>query len=206
MKTLKKNAEVVLLNGLERNTLLNATFHDNYTSNWVFKLPRAFRKALDLAPTKRMLPGNKEVQVFTQGQTFDFKEGDVMYDHHQPYECETWADAIAFVKFSIQVVSGSQGMYSHVRDFKVVEDNEVEKVSVYRYSDGEVSFNLYTVADMKLNEFGSYTCTQTEFVRFLQQGEAILKSGEVLDIDAIFPKAYPNEPQTIRTFKRASGT
>ena len=64
----------------ERSTTLIADFEENgYAKGWHFQIPSAFRLALDIQMTPRIVNGNSE-DTWTQGEGFNFSEGDLLYD------------------------------------------------------------------------------------------------------------------------------
>jgi hypothetical protein len=67
-----------------RTEYLIAQFSGGYAAGWQFPLPEAFKDALDIKLTTKMVRKVPR-QVWTQGQSFGFKEGDAVYNSLTAY-------------------------------------------------------------------------------------------------------------------------
>lgn len=156
---------------VKRSKYLLCDFFNGFSIGWAFVLPDAFRPALDIKLTNRVvtqrLPDGVKrkvvVREWTQGRAYDFHEGDMIHDCLEAYRLR-WGVALQSLKRTVQVQSATpaasdpndpSGWYEGTVWFKVYKPN-VEKTAVI--------------------EASSHTCTQAEFVRFLKTG--ILRTAE----------------------------
>lgn len=75
------------------------------TPGWFLNVPRCFNDALDIRQTERKVDGKSSL-VWTQGTTFSFKAGDVLYC--SPAGHETWAESMAVIKVCVQIKAASK--------------------------------------------------------------------------------------------------
>jgi hypothetical protein len=121
------------------------TYHNNQGSlnneSWAFKVPYAFREALDIKFEQRK-KNKKPYMVWTQGPILSFKDGDLIHTKDG--------------KRAVQVQFASQMGWDPITD-------EMYQGSVvyYEYDTSETS-------PIKTNE---YTCTQMQFLQLLITGE-----------------------------------
>lgn len=186
----KQVTDVVLLHALERSTLLLSIFRDGYTSGWSFRLPKAFQEALDIRLTTRMVDG-KEIQCLTQGSSFNFKTGDIIYDSSLAYTL-AWEDALKSVSLAIQVVSARPAGLDRDAKEHTTEEGLKTGIFVNRFNHGSIEFDILSVVGGRLTPFQRIKSTQTEFVRFLQQGVMFDESGKAIHIAELKNAAYPN--------------
>jgi len=188
----KKIIQVVRLKSIERSTCILSTFRDGYTTDWAFKLPIAYREALDIRLTPRMVDG-KEQQVLTQGNAFSFKAGDVIYDASLAYALD-WSKALKMIRVSLQVVTASPAGFTGDGSPPIsIRGDTDQDVVLNRYFEGNVEFAVFTVSGNGLSEFRRIQASQTEFVRFLQQGEMFAANSEIIRLKDIRESAYPTK-------------
>lgn len=84
-----------------RTEYLIAQFVDGYAAGWQFAVPEAFKESLDIRLTPKTL--NKVVrQVWTQGQNFSFKQGDLLHNSRTAYDdFQQYLNGINPVSFTV---------------------------------------------------------------------------------------------------------
>ena len=137
---------------------------------WFMCVPSFFNDCLDIAKTDRRVKTghvtkNKETgkmrdetkirKVWTQGSRFAFHRGCTLYDTPRGYH--RWRDAINEIRYCVSIHSGVNAEPAM---------NEKERKS------GTVEFSILTPSTqaMNLEEIGTYTLSQDEFVNFLING------------------------------------
>lgn len=120
-----------------------------FSHQWAFALPSSFRSALDILLTTTVERGVAS-ETWTQGQNYDFKVGDTIYDTHLAYGA--WDEALPHIKTCLSVKSA-------------------RKASPSSFTSGEVSFQVFHPHDGKLVASGIYKGTQADFVELLRTGE-----------------------------------
>ena len=123
-----------------------------FAEGWYMCVPACFIEALDIKQTERMINKKKTI-VWTQGSSFSFKDGDVIYDTPEAYKC--WTEAIKRINLCIQIDAAISA--GPVRDGRNG-----------RFS-GSVTFSIL-LPDEGRNQVirhGSRTMSQDEFVKFL---------------------------------------
>ena len=89
----------------KRLTDLLIEFEDaKFSKGWYFCVPRAFRDSLDIKLTDRVIKKQK-VKMWTQGTTFCFNVGEILYDTALGYE--GWSEALKHLKIMVQIKSAS---------------------------------------------------------------------------------------------------
>jgi hypothetical protein len=152
----------------ERDPQLLADFSNGYAEGWYFCVPKFFYEALDIKFTERK-EKNKKIKLWTQGSTFKFSTGDVIWNHAYPY-CKNFVSEIIKPKIGIQVQSSEPCLPK-------TKDRE------QRYS-GKVNFILFTERNDKDSKSIWKTLdyysdiSQDEFMEFLITG-----CSQKLDID-----------------------
>jgi len=134
-----------------RSTELIAAFPNGVADGWVFKVVKAFKSALDIKETDKVVDKIKHKQ-WTQGWVFAFDIGDTF----NYYEDGTY-------KYSIQVQFSSPSGYDEVIE------NAVEG---YRFKSGGIQFakfDIYASRNNFLNE-ENRAVTAVEFVNILKYG------------------------------------
>lgn len=190
---------VVPLHCIERTPVLISTFSGGYTGDWKFKLPTAFRDALDIKLTNRMIE-KKRYSILTQGDAFSFKTGDTIYDSPLAYTLP-WEDAIKIIKFAIQVKEASPGGVYQSELITVHDADEPATISINRIVDGNIIFDLLKKSDTSLVHFRTFKTTQIEFVRFLQQGIMLTSDSIEVHLSDLMNEAFPN----LREFSQVHG-
>lgn len=128
----------------KRSPILIANFIDGYADGWRFAVRQAFKDALDIKWTTKVI--NKiESYEWTQGTQFNFSPGDIIYDTRLAYDLK-WSDALKHIKLSIQITETTPS--------------------------GSVKFKLYRPQkDLRsIEQIDTIECSQTEFVSFLKTG------------------------------------
>lgn len=118
---------------------------------WYMCVPPCFNDALDIKQTDRIVD-KKKTLVWTQGSSFNFKEGDSIYDTPNAYN--VWSEALKFIGLCIKVRAGLSAGSS--------EGNASR-------SAGLVAFTVLTPNQDRtgLVEREEHSMSQDEFVRLL---------------------------------------
>ena len=160
-----------------RSLELIAEFKDGYAKNWYFAVGECFKDELDIKYTQRIekikingkiqyeevLDKNgklkkkaktKKVRRWTQGTSYSFAEGHVIYDVPKVYL--PWREALHHIKLACHVIRATPGRFN--------DENQ--------FIDGAVTFKLSKPNDNKsgLKTISQYTLTQTDFVYYLKTG------------------------------------
>ncbi len=175
-----ENMNVILLNSIERGTALVSTFQGGYTKEWFFKLPVAFRSALDIKLTTRQL-NNQKHQVWTQGTMFSFKQGDTFYDSFLAYSLP-WGDALKVFSFCIQVDEAMPDRYEAVEANPIVRNGMRLNLILNQFHDGFVRFKILRSNRNELEEIAVHKSTQKEFLRLLQIGVFVSQNFDQIDL------------------------
>ncbi len=132
-----------------------------HTEGWHMYVPKCFNDSLDIRKTERVIKGNKTLH-WTQGSTFSFETGDVLYDTPKAYE--PWPEAMKHINRCIQVREASQTIPG--------EKKGKDKPRISR-NPGFVKFDvlLPDQSRTKLVKDGEEELTQDEFVHFLITGQ-----------------------------------
>ena len=132
-----------------------------YTEDWHMCVPKCFNDSLDIRKTERVSKGEKTLQ-WTQGSTFSFETGDVLYDTRKAYE--PWPEAMKHINCCIQVREASQAIPG--------EKKSKNKPGTPRNS-GIVTFDILVPDQSRtklVKEKDKIEMKQDEFVRFLISG------------------------------------
>lgn len=124
------------------------------TSGWYMCVPSCFNDALDIKMTERVV-NKKKTLVWTQGSSFYFKIGDIIYDTPDAYK--VWSEALKTTRLCVQVKNGiSAGPIGNTTS---------------RFS-GSVTFAILTPNKDRsgIVERGEHSMSQDDFVRFLIAG------------------------------------
>jgi len=121
-----------------RSEILIAQFSGGYAAGWSFAVPEAFKEALDIRLTPKVFRKVTR-QVYTQGQSFSFKQGDVLHNSRIAYE-----DFSRFLQgnnpVSLKVVEASQSGYETRNTYQVsVSPTRFQKIGKKSVSHGEAS-------------------------------------------------------------------
>ncbi len=170
----------------DRGYALIANFVGGFALGWKMAVPVAFKEALDIKLTQRIIAKKKEM-FWTQGRIYDFHEGDTIHDTSFAYS--EWSKALNHIKISVQIQFASSSGYVTYETIKV-ENSDLEiinqkgkakpkeeivdglVVSKQRIDYGLVRFKVYRPNRDKtaLNECETIECNQDDFVAFLQTG------------------------------------
>lgn len=123
---------------IKYNTELNIGFLSN--DDWFFKVPYAFREALDLKFEERKR-NKKSYMVWTQGPILRFKDGDTFYSKNESLALQ--------VQFA-----NPMGWDSSLNEMYL----------------GSVIFKEFKVEGNNLIEIKQYSCNQMNFLNFLVNG------------------------------------
>lgn len=126
----------------------------NDSFDWFMFVPICFNAALDIQQTTRVIEKRKTLQ-WTQGSTFSFSVGDIIYDTPKAYE--KWSVALKHVRYCFQITDSTP----------VAPAN----ASAQR-KPGKVTFDLFSPNETRtsLKRRSSHDMTQDEFVRLLIAG------------------------------------
>lgn len=121
---------------------------------WFMCVPACFNNTLDIKLTKQVKDKKKSF-VWTQGSSFSFKTGYIVYDTADAYK--VWSEALKSINLCVQIKTASDAIPSE------------------RGSDrfpGSVTFCIMTPNRdrSKIVERGEHTMSQDGFVRFLIAG------------------------------------
>jgi hypothetical protein len=134
---------------------------ENY--NWAFIVPKCFNDALDIKKTLRIKDKIKQ-EIWTQGSTFFFNTGDILYSKKEAYI--NWYKAISEGLYAIQVTSGRTSIPGKKgkKEGNKKEEKDRDK--------GEVTFTVYQGCKKEniLKKEGVYTTTQDDFIKILVNG------------------------------------
>jgi hypothetical protein len=152
---------------VKRSTKLIADFEDGYALGWRFCVNEVFKDALDIKKTARVIKG-KQLDVWTQGKNFSFKEGDLIHDVRSS---QTWGEMLKSIQYSVQVKSASPAS---------------DGAQGTNENPGSVNFQLFEKSSdkSKMVPIKTYECSQASFIRFLQEGKLTLKEEDVLILKA----------------------
>jgi len=130
------------------------------TPDWYMCVPACFNEALDIRLTPRQQAGQQRM-VWTQGSTFSFKQGDIIYDTPKAYL--QWSEALKHLHLGVII--------------RLAVDSVPEKRNeggdvISPRNHGQVSFTLHrpNAEKTRLIEYGEHELTQDDFVRFLIAG------------------------------------
>lgn len=144
----------------QRHTKLLADFTNGYAEGWFFCVPIFFFEALDIKFTYRIKDKRKK-KLWTQGSTFKFSTGDMIWNYAYPY-CKNFVSGIIKPKIGVQVQSAEPCL--------------PKTKHRSRYS-GKVNFILFTESNDQYTSFiwkvaGHYSGSQDDFVEFLIKGSS----------------------------------
>ncbi len=137
-----------------RSENLIAHFTNGYADNWFMAVGEQFKNELDIKKTNRKKNG-KNIGVWTQGVSYNFKEGQVFYDTPDGYS--TWSKALGKITYTCQILkAGAKTIATKYRDA----------------NEGFVEFAIYKTNTEKTNiiELDRQKLTQSDFVVFLNTG------------------------------------
>lgn len=130
-------------------------------TEWFMAIPPFFNEALDIQQTQR-IKDKMSMLVWTQGTTFHFKAGDMLYDTKAAYS--PWEEALPHIGLCIQVTEG------------IAAGSSLPDGS---RGSGSIDFAAFKPNHKRdaLEKVCEHSMTQDDFVRFLICGpDATLKS------------------------------
>jgi hypothetical protein len=184
----------------ERGYALLANFADGFAVGWKMGVREAFREALDIKRTPRRIGGKTEM-LWTQGNLYDFHEGDIFHDSRLAYE--DWGHGLKELRLSVQIRRATASSYVTSETVETIADELVVRtqkgksspkeevldgiqIKRQRIDHGSVEFRvLKPNADRSaLVEKRIIVCTQDDFVAFLQTGFIRTKENQLMDLFA----------------------
>lgn len=188
----------------DRSTVCIATFVDGFSIGWRFAVPDAFRDALDIKWTERVV-NKTRIEHWTQGRLYTFNEGDVIYDTVKAYK--DWKLALEDIGFCVQVKRAVPSSVVVKKTFNFVGavqvredgseapnadelDNPIYHDVSYtrtRLNYGFIEFALMVPdsTKSKLVERDRYQTNQEWFVGFLQTGILVCNDGSQLELQSL---------------------
>lgn len=182
----------------DRGYVLIANFSNGFAQGWKMAVPESFREALDIKLTPRISKGVKE-ELWTQGNIYDFHEGDTIHSSREAYE--DWGKALIHLELSVQIQSASPSGY---KDYETIEikNNELEiihqkgktkpkneiieglVIKKQRINHGFIRLRVYRPNKEKtaLEEHELIECTQDDFIVFLQTGTIRGNNNKLLNL------------------------
>ena len=158
-------AETIILRKRDRKleTLLS-DFPAGFAVGWRLAVPACFRDALDIKWAERRKDGTS-VWRWIQGSSFDFKQGDTLYD--VPEADGGWGDALRRLGFCIAVTDASPALPAKPAAVRPETPEDVPRDA------GLVAFDVLEPNDSRtsLVRTGQRTLSQDDFVRFLICGD-----------------------------------
>lgn len=180
-----------------RSELFIARFVDGFAVGWRLAVPEAFKDALDIKMTPRVVTVTKEVgdkktkksityNVWTQGQAFNFRAGDVLYDSPKAYA--KFRSLWDVAKMMVQVVEaspsgyidpvrmtieGSGMMVTQFKPSKKQKPREASEIAILEtpIDEGFVKFDIKRISPKTGRiETATLNTSQGGFVSFLQTG------------------------------------
>jgi len=139
----------------KRSENLIAYFPNGYAENWFMAVGEQFKSELDIKKTNRKIKGEK-IEVWTQGTTYAFKEGQVFYDTPEGYTL--WSNALKKIIFTCKILKA---------ETKIIATKHRDAY------EGFVEFEIYKTNAEKTNiiKIDKYNITQDDFVTFLKAGK-----------------------------------
>ncbi len=139
---------------VKRSIELLADFSNGYAEGWHFCVPIFFYDALDIKFTSR-----KKMKLWTQGSTFNFSTGDMIWNHAYPY-CENFVSDVNENKIGIQVQSSAPCLPQTKNRLR---------------NSGKVNFTIFIEKNDSDSNFiwkigGNYSLSQDSFIEFLIKG------------------------------------
>ena len=128
--------------------------NEKFAEGWHMCVPPCFNDALDIKQTERMQ--NKITTLaWTQGTSFSFKAGDMLYDTPDAYD--TWSEALKHIGLGVQVDAA----------FSAGPSEDISG----RFP-GRVTFSIFTPNEdrSKIVRRAVHTMSQDDFVKFLILG------------------------------------
>ncbi|EMX2842123.1 TPA: hypothetical protein ACWXL4_003061 [Escherichia coli] len=168
-----------------RSTALIANFSDGFAVGWRFAVKEVFKEALDIRLTK-VTYGDYIYEVWTQGSSYQFHQGDVFYSDRSGYgsysEFLQRDDAVVLqVKYECfsgyDTVSLFDGSFSGELSVNGrIEPRIVERLPVLvesqTYDPGKIIVDVFIPNEKrnKLKLFGELSMNQDDFIYLLQSG------------------------------------
>ncbi|MGA7579567.1 MAG: hypothetical protein ACLQUW_09345 [Desulfobaccales bacterium] len=139
---------------IKRSIELLADFSNGYAEGWYFCVPIFFYDALDIKFTFQ-----NKMKLWTQGSTFNFSTGDMIWNHAYPY-CENFVSDVKKNRIGVQVQSSAPCLPQTKNRLR---------------NSGKVNFTIFTKRNEDYSIFiwkraGNYSLSQDEFIEFLIKG------------------------------------
>jgi len=139
---------------LKRSKELLADFSNGYAGGWYFCVPIFFYDALDIKFTSQ-----NKMKLWTQGSTFNFSTGDMIWNHAYPY-CKNFLSDDKKNRIGVQVQSSAPCL---------------PKTKHRLRNSGKVNFTIFKERNDSDSIFiwkiaGNYSLSQDEFIEFLIKG------------------------------------
>lgn len=140
--------------GFKRSTDLLADFSNGYAEGWYFCVPTFFYEALDIKFTYQ-----KKTKLWTQGSTFNFSTGDMIWNHAYPY-CENFVSDFNKPRLGIQVQLSAPCLPQTKNRLR---------------NSGKVNFTIFAARNDSNSKSiwkvtGNYSLSQDGFIEFLIKG------------------------------------
>lgn len=195
-KPLGSKLSVTYVSGREdaRSPVVVAVFVEGYVLGWRMAVSESFREALDIRFTPRIAGDVKEM-IWTQGQCFAFREGDMLHSAiGAPRKLTVQVQRASDACF-VERESSTSDQTLQLRTIDLTKDRakvrgeEFAGIQILekRYSPGSVTLAIYEPDSDggHLREGQRATATQVDFVSFLQTGLFRTTEKTVLDLFAI---------------------
>jgi hypothetical protein len=142
----------------KRSTELMKNPEERFTQ-WYMCIPKCFNDALDIKLTTRV-ENAVEKLMWTQGTSFSFKIGDVLYDTPEGYT-HLWTEALQTIKMAVQIIQIEN----------LVMSNQV-------ISKSDIIFDIHVPNETKTGLIvkAQHRTSADNFVKFLIIGPDALKS------------------------------
>ncbi len=172
-----------------RSEYLIASFVNGFAAGWTFAVREAFKDALDIRLTDKMI-NKQKFKVLTQGQNFDFHEGDIFHNSQLAFSnWECYINNKSSVSLEVKSSSSSGFVEDNVIEsaiinnpfpVRIIKNNKVDekqldslKVTNQKYDAGIVTIAILvpSKSTKKLVEKEIIKFKQNELVSLLQKGE-----------------------------------
>lgn len=166
-----------------RSLLLLADFDERGLAiNWKMAVHRSFQEALDIKLTKIVF-GNNSTERWTQGRTFSFRAGDIVWDAPEAYlnycsktgrQLKNWGEVLPYITFGVEIISATPAPEGEVT-VTLSPDTIENSVDIRQATGngGSVRFQLLhpDKAKKKVERvLEPYQCTQEAFILLLKTG------------------------------------
>jgi len=152
-----------------RTTKLIAEFEaDGFAKGWSFKVHKAFKEALDIRETDKVIKdknGKKRtIKQWTQGIAYNFNIGDTFHNNKDAYD--DWKSFVKNGGITLQIESATSSGYELV--LKIKDDGNIERW--YKYNSGYITLHIYTDIGNGYEKVLEYDTTAVELINILKNG------------------------------------